>query len=286
MFDFRPIEFTPAAIEETCALLAVVFPEAHHITPEYLGRLYSGNPLGDTWGLSCFDDAGRLVAHNIMIPIEARVFGQVEIGIWPFQLATHPEARMKGLFVEMNKATENEAADRGFKFLSGVGNQNSSPIFVKKWNYQAVCQLDAKIGLGTIPLSGELEGSDLTRIWDDPVGIKWRLGHAPHSPYQVEYRDDIGHIFADSGRYGIKVEIGAFHRSLLPDDLAPLRTLNPLRLWLGIDPTRNWKGSLYFDIPERLKPSPLILLWHDLTDQGRRLNPEKVQFEIFDFDAF
>ncbi len=286
MFDFRPIEFTPAAIEETCALLRIVFPTAKHITPEYLRRLYHGNPLGETWGLSCFDDAGRLVAHNIMIPIKARVFGQVETGIWPFQLATHPEARMKGLFVEMTEATFTESAERGYTFLSGVGNQNSAPIFVKKWNYQAICQLDAKIGIGEIPRSGDLADSHLTRIWDDPAGIAWRLGHSPHGPYQVQYRGDYGHIFADSGRLGIKVEIGAFERSMLPSDLAPLRALNPLRLWLGKDPTRDWKGSLYFDIPERLKPSPLILLWHDLTGQQRRHDPDKVQYEVFDFDAY
>ena len=44
--------------------------------------------------------------------------------------------------------------------------------------------------------------------------------------------------------------------------------------------------DLYFDVPERLKPSPLIFLFYDLTDQGRAFDPEKVQYDLFNFDAY
>ena len=33
------IDLSPQGIEATCGLLRVVFPEAHHITPDYLNRL-------------------------------------------------------------------------------------------------------------------------------------------------------------------------------------------------------------------------------------------------------
>ncbi len=56
MFDFRPIDLSDEGIEETCKLLRVVFPDAHNLTPAYLKSLYFGNPLGETWGLCCFDD--------------------------------------------------------------------------------------------------------------------------------------------------------------------------------------------------------------------------------------
>lgn len=285
-FDFRPIDLTESGIEECCDLLRVVFPSATHLTPDYLHRLYFGNPLGQTWGLSCFADDGNLVGHYIMIPIKARCFGREETGIWPFQLATHPKARMKGLFVAMTEATFTEAGQRGFTFLAGVGNQNSAPIFVKKWNYQAICNLDVKIGIGKLPASGELANADLVRIWDDAAAIAWRLSHRQRHPYRVQWRGDTGHIFADVGRYGTQAEIGAFHRDQLPVDLPELRGANPLRLWLGKDPTRDFSRSLYFDIPMRFRPSPLILLWHDLTGEQRRHDGDKVQYEVFDFDAF
>lgn len=285
-FDFRPIDLTQGGIEECCDLLRVVFPTATHITPDYLRRLYFGNPLGETWGLACFDDDKNLVGHYIMIPIKARCFGREEIGIWPFQLATHPKARRKGLFVAMTEATFSEASQRGFTFLAGVGNQNSAPIFVKKWNYQAICNLDVKIGIGPLPPRGELPDADLVRVWDDSGTIAWRLSHHQSSPYRVKWRGDIGHILAGTGRYGVQTEIGAFARDQLPDDLAPLGVANPLRLWLGKDPTRDFEKSLYFDIPKRFRSSPLILLWHDLTGQQRRHDGSKVQYEVFDFDAF
>lgn len=285
-FDFRPIDLSESGIEECCELLRVVFPTASHLTPDYLRRLYFGNPLGETWGLSCLADDGTLVGHYIMIPIKARCFGEEEVGIWPFQLATHPKARMKGLFVAMTEATFGEARERGFTFLAGVGNQNSSPIFVKKWGYQAICNLDVKIGVGALPPRGELQGAHLVRVWDDPALVAWRLGHYQHTPYTVQWRGDTGHILADTGRMGIQAEIAAFPRELLPDDLPGARGANPLRLWLGKDPTRDFSRSLYFDIPMRFRPSPLILLWHDLTDQQRRHDGDKVQYEVFDFDAY
>ncbi len=102
----------------------------------------------------------------------------------------------------------------------------------------------------------------------------------------MKWRGDVGHLYADSGKYGIQVEIGAFARELLPNNLPELESHNPVRMWIGTDPTRDWSRSLYFDLPKRLRPSPLILLWNDLTGQGRRHVPDNVQYEIFDFDVY
>jgi hypothetical protein len=256
------------------------------MTPDYLSRLYFGNPLGETWGLSCFGEDGRLVAHNIMIPTRARIFGREERGIWPFQLATHPQARMKGLFVAMTEATNDECRKRGYTYLSGVGNQNSTPIFVKKWGYQSICPLDVKVGFGAAPPKGELAESDFVQLWDDPDAIAWRLSHSQLAPYTVRHVGGVGHVYANSGRYGIQVELGSFPSELLPDDLEPMRSANPLRMWIGKDPTRDWSRSRYFDLPERLRPSPLNLLWYDLTGENRRHDPAKVQYDLFNFDAF
>lgn len=287
MFDFRPIDLSDEGIDETCKLLREVFPDAHHLTSAYLKSLYFGNPLGETWGLCCFDDDGKLVGHTIMIPIKARIFGEEEMGIWPFQLATHPKARMKGLFRSLILTAFQQAADRGFTFLSGVGNRNSTPIFVKLYGPPtAVCALDAKIGIGPVPESKEMPDCNYRRIWDDPALLRWRLGHRTGAPYRVRWRGDTGHLFADTGRYGVQAEIGAFARDRLPPDLPELESRNPLRLWIGSDPTRDWSKSLYFEVPKRLRPSPLNLLWIDVSGQSRCISPDKVQFELISFDAY
>jgi len=287
VFDFRPIDLSDAGIAETCELLGLVFPDAHHMTPAYLKSLYFGNPLGESWGLSCFDDDGRLVGHTIMIPIKGRVFGEVENGVWPFQLASHPQARMKGMFRSLITTVFEEAAERGFTFISGVGNQNSTPIFVKLFGAPtAVCPLDAKIGVGPIPPSRPMPDCNFQRIWDDPAMLRWRLGHTTGAPYRVQWRGDTGHLLADTGRHGTQAVLGTFTRDMLPTDLPEQRSHNPLRLWIGSDPTRKWTKSLYFDVPQRMRPSPLNLLWLDITGRNRRIAPDKVQFELVNFDAY
>jgi len=40
------------------------------------------------------------------------------------------------------------------------------------------------------------------------------------------------------------------------------------------------------NVPERLWPSPLNLLFFDLTEAGRRFEPDRVRYEVFDFDAY
>ena len=139
-----------------------------------------------------------------------------------------------------------------------------------------------KIGVGPVPPSRMDASTELYRNWD-AGGIAWRLQH-PAEPYRVSYRGDVGHLFGlrQAGHLGS----GAFPRSLLPDSLAPLRTPSPLRLYIGADKTRDWSRSAYVDVPHRFRPSPLIMLFHDLTEQKRRFHPDRARYDLFDFDAY
>jgi predicted N-acetyltransferase YhbS len=284
MLDVRPLDTSPAGIEKTCALLNVVFPNASHITPAYLDRLYNENPLGPTFGFSAFEE-GELVGHYLMIPLVTVIHGIEEPGIWPFQLATHPGFRGKGLFSALVERSFDAARERGFGHFVGVGNALSTPIFVRKWGFENICPLDVKIGAGPIP-PRQAGAADLQlyRVWS-PEGVAWRLRH-PARPYHVKYRGDCGHLHARTGRLGIWVEIGAFPREMLPQDLSEYRAANPLKLWIGKDPSREWSRSLYCDVPMRFRPSPLHLLFHDLADQKRKFDPGRVRYDVFDFDAY
>lgn len=265
-------------------LLRAVFPSADHLTPEYLDRLYNGNPLGETFGLHAFDE-GQLVGHVVNIPIKVRVFGKEELGIWPFQLATRPGKRNRGLFQTLMSGSADLARERGYGHLFGVANAQSTPIMVKKLGYQCVRQLDVRLTLGTAPAHRPGKADlDLERIWDAGT-IRWRLDH-PAKPYRVQWRGDRGHLYAPLGRYGIWIQVGAFPRALLPDDLEVLRGAHPFRLWVGVDPTRDWSKRVSLSVPQRFWPSPLYLMAFDLTDQGRRWDPDRVRYEIFDFDAY
>ena len=289
MFEVRPIDLTSAGMEETRKLLRVVYPHANHLTARYLDRLYNGNPVGPTSGYSAFEK-GTLIGHYLMIPITARIFGKEEVGMWPFQLATHPEFRGKGLFTALAEASYAESRKKGYGYVTGVGNAMSTPLFVGKWGFQSVCRLDVKVGVGRAPTSrhrhdGKGDGDvDFARTWVKD-GIAWRIHHNP-TPYRVVHRGDVSHLFGATGRYGIWAEIGAFERGLLPSGLAALRVPNPLRLWIGVDPSRDWSRSLYADVPMRFRPSPLNLLFLDLTGENRRFDPGRVRYDLFDFDAY
>jgi predicted N-acetyltransferase YhbS len=279
--DIRPVDLSPAGLERTAVLLRAVFPEATHIDAGYLDRLYHGNPLGETFGLCAWHE-GELVGHYLMIPIRARIHGRLETGIWPFQLATHPGHRLKGLFSSFVEESFGICRERGYTFFSGVGNANSTPIFVKKWGYQDIRQLDVKIGWGHAPPPKEDADLELVRIWDRGT-IAWRLRH-PAQPYRSERRGGWARLYA-RGPYGLPIQVGCFREELVPADL-PALGARPLRLWIGADPTRDWSRSAYRDVPKRFWPSPLQLLFFDLSGQGRRFAPDRVRYEVFDFDAF
>lgn len=285
MTEIRPLDLSPEGIRRTAELLRVVFPHARHLTPEYLTRLYTGNPLGETFGLAAWE-GDVLVGHYLMIPVRTRIFGEVEDGIWPFQLATHPAYRLKGVFSTFVERSMEIARERGYGHLVGVGNANSTPIFVRKWDFQAIRQLDVRLGLGPAPPPGDDSELDLVRVWDAP-GVAWRLRHPPE-PYRLLRRDGLARLYAPATRARIPVEIAALPEALLPDEthVRPLRTPHPLRLYVGADPTRDWRGARYRDVPRRFWPSPLHLLFKDLTGRNRRFEPHRVRYSVFDFDAW
>jgi len=283
VLEIRPIDLSPAGIAQTCELLNAVFPSATHIDTGYLERLFNGCPYGPTSGFSGFDD-GQLVAHYVNIPIRARVEGELRDGIWPFQFAVHPQYQGKGAFRALGDRIVEEMTAEGESFVVGITNANSTPIMQKLWGYHAVAPLEVKVGVGPMPERDPGDDLRFVRIWDE-AAIAWRL-KLPAEPYRVLRRRGVAHLYAPGDRMGIHVEVGAFPESLVPDDLDPLRTANPLRMWIGLDPARRWRARGYVDLPERWKPSPLILTFFDFRDAKHSLDPAQTRFNVFDFDAY
>ena len=134
-----------------------------------------------------------------------------------------------------------------------------------------------------MPPRSQRSDLEFVRIWSRE-GIAWR-SRLPEQPYRVVLRGNRGHLYARA-RYGIPVDVGSFERGDLPSGLRPLRTLDPLRMWIGLDSARDWSRSAYFDLPVRIRPSPLNLLFYDLTDRKRSFDPAHVRYDLFDFDAY
>jgi hypothetical protein len=85
---------------------------------------------------------------------------------------------------------------------------------------------------------------------------------------------------------GIWATLGAFDEDLAVLQLRRKIVVNPIKLWMGLDPACDWRKSAYAALPERLKPSPLNLIFKDLTNRGRTIDPATALFRLADFDAY
>ena len=55
---------------------------------------------------------------------------------------------------------------------------------------------------------------------------------------------------------------------------------------MGINNKINWKISKFIALPDKLKPSPLNLMFKDLRDLDISLDKNKIKFQAIDFDQY
>jgi hypothetical protein len=285
MYDFRMIDTSKAGISECVSLLRTVFPQATHITPNYLEWQYIQNPVGQCVGFNAYA-AGQLAAHYVTIPISARLFGLEKRGLLSLNTATHPEHQGRRLFTTLAAKTYEYGRSAGYDFVVGVANANSTPGFVGKLNFQLVAPLMARVGVGMVKKKQTPVHNCFECLWDAPR-LNWRMQN-PSLAYTYRQVNQMTQILASTGKFNIQAVLGEFvTNQYAPQLFARQRTFPyPIKLWIGLDCQVDWKKSLYMDIPERFKPSPLNLIFKDLTEKMSPLSPDQVIFHAIDFDAY
>jgi GNAT superfamily N-acetyltransferase len=282
-FDVRPLDLSPDGLRQLAGLLNRVWPAARHVTPDYLAWQYAGNPAGPARGANAFAPDGALVSHFSLHPFRAWLLGEEALGLIIFNIATHPDWRGRGLFRRLADPSLEAARDAGFDFFFGVTNQQSLGVF-GGWGYEVVCPLEARLGLGVAPPRRDDGGRAFQRRWDAAT-LAWRLGD-PQRRYTRVRRAGRSVLYAPTGRFGVRAEMGTFDDALVPARVPEQGAFPPLRLWIGIDRSRDWSRSPWLALPRRLRPSPLVLMFHDFTGRGRRVDPGRARFDALDFDAF
>jgi len=166
------------------------------------------------------------------------------------------------------------------RFL-GLSVPGSFPFSHVKVVLRLVSPLRAKLGIGNLkPYESTYT---YERMWSKEQ-LEWRLGN-PSQRYTLQELDGFV-VEADTEKFGIKAILGVFDQNLRPEiKIAKPVALNPLKLWMGIDHGLDWGASRYYDIPARLRPSPLNLIFKDL-GVGIELNSEDARFQAIDFDAY
>lgn len=279
-YELRRVGVEPADLAPVRDLLGTVFPHARHFTDAVLSWQYKGNPDGVAVGMNAW--AGdSLAAHYVTIPLLARMDGQVERGLLSLNTATHPDHQGRKLFTRLAEATYARAAAEGHGFVVGVANANSTPGFTRKLGFQLVRPLLALVGVGPIRFAKHRLAAAFQPLRSE-AKVAWRLAH-PAKRYHLAASGG-GTLVVTHERIGPATYLlGAF-----PEELAAVGSPRASAPWskafIGLEPALDRRAA-YVNVPMRLRPSPLNLIFKDLSGRGRSLDPASVSFQAFDFDV-
>ncbi|HET9428323.1 MAG TPA: GNAT family N-acetyltransferase [Allosphingosinicella sp.] len=277
-YEFRLLTLSSAELLQLSALLHRVFPKARHLTERYLQWKYAGNPDGRAIGCNAYL-AGELVGHMAALPMQGRLHGKTERGLFFVNGAVHPAHRGRRLQSRISAAMFEEAQRQGYAYCFGTGNRYSTgPLLTR---FSLIGPLEARIGIGA-PRRRQAVALDFERLWSEEA-LRWRLAN-PERLYGLRDHD---------GRLAVTAPAAPGISALLyygPNDWHLTGNGNssraPLRLWIGRDPRIDWSQSAFLPIPIRLRPSPLNLVFRDLSGRHTPPDPARTVFRAIDFDPY
>jgi len=270
MIKISPIEFDEKSLSGYVALFSTCFPKSNKYSQEYLRWLYCENPAGAAVGFNAWD-GGKLAAHYVCVPAHALVGGHAVNVLLSLNTATHPAYQGRGLFTKLAEITYVDGAEKGFESVYGVANANSTPGFTRKLGFQLVEPLAARVGIGSLHIDYETSASiaQFERIWS-PNCLDWRCANPGNTIFRRKH-DGL-----------VQFHAAAFGK-LLPI-YTELSSLS--RLFLGLVPEGACMFKQYFDIPQRLRPSPLNFIYRSLSVKVPKLEKGQVSLSFLDFDAY
>ncbi|MCC6839871.1 MAG: GNAT family N-acetyltransferase [Flavobacteriales bacterium] len=280
-YDLLPVELGPEQLNPVATLLQTAFPDALHFTQRVLQWQYTENPAGFAVGTNAWS-AGELAGHYVALPMRARVHGIPERGLLSLNTATHSAHQGKGLFTRLAMATFERAANEGYGFVVGVANANSTPGFLKKLGFSLVSPLKAMIGGGPVPARTGTGPVHFEQAWEADT-LAWRLHH-PAFTYSAKHVRRGTLILSNRTQFGARYILSMRNMAEIPAGLPTETRAVWRKVWIGLDPALQWRGHAYINIPMRLRPAPLNLIFKDLTGANRSLDPATVRFDCMDFD--
>ncbi|HUH80185.1 MAG TPA: hypothetical protein VLZ06_02565 [Solirubrobacteraceae bacterium] len=295
----------------TAALLSEVFPGSHVSSPEYLRWLYRESPFGPVIESNLDDDDGR-AAHYALVPVTIARDRDDYPAALSLNTAVHERARGGGVFVKLGEQTVNKAAALGVQSVVGVANANSTPGFIKRLGFQLLTPLPANVMLPVPGLSAGIRSEQLrdgvsgrgldadaesllgvprrgeARRWTAET-LGWRL-RRPGASYAIHRGRTLLAVTCHERRAGLRVAI--ILKVFAADPLSASETRALVRaacrhhraavaLHVGVNDLVDFHGIA---LPERLRASPLNLIYRSLLTPPR--DPSIARFEFLDFDAY
>lgn len=278
-YRFEMLDHSRRGYEQVSELMRQVFPKARHLTPRYFEWHYGGNPDGPAIGCNAFRGE-ELVGHMAAQVFHCRLEGQARRGMYTVNGSVHPLHRGRRLQSRISSAMFEEAGRLGYAFCLATGNKwSTGPLLTR---FRMLRPLDARLGFGLPKRRDPGPAPSFERIWSEEA-LSWRLAN-PEGRYSAVRRGPEEAVLAETGLPGLGTILhqGAELGPLAGHGPAP----GPIRLWLGLDPGMDWKGSAFLPIPMRLRPSPLNLVYRDLSGDGFLPDADRIVFRSLDFDAY
>ncbi len=279
------MDLSDEGVRDCASFLGDTFNRLDHFTPAYIDWHYRENPLGKAIAFNALDDSGRIVGHYALQPLDVMLMGERVRGLLAINGAVSMDAQGEGIFTKTVKSAEEHVRSLGFIFKIGVSNRIATLVHTKKTGLRLVCPLRAMLGIGLPAYRGEDDDPDYRNIWS-AESLNWRIRN-PSSRYRLIHRNEKVEVQVRTGRAGITGIMGRFEDGLFDEPYpAGFPVYNPVKLWIGIDNRIDWNRSLYFNMPLMMRPSPLNLMFKDISGSGIVLDPGKIRFQAIDFDAY
>lgn len=311
----KKTEVTSEDLKSTTELLRRVFPHDTKYSDEYLPWFYRDCPTGTVMAFHTDDANGQRVGHYALVPQEFHSSSRrLKMGV-SVDTAVDPQARLKGLFVELATATYDLAKQSGFDGAYGAANANSTPGCIKRLGFHLCFSLPVTVIPRTpgrkntsrsFSYSGDTEqlrrcidsidfsaGPRLSQRWD-PDLLGWRLRN-PAGRYSIHETKTAVAVSTD---YKLKGLRGAVILKVFPklgsgsESLRVREVVNAIcrfhgtafAVYAGFNARFNMRA---IPVPRRLLPSPLNLVLLDLTGGDltcKRFDLETIEF--LDFDQY
>ena len=278
---FRPAQH--ADLDRTVELMGLGFPGAHKFSRGFLQWQYYDNPAGEPLGCN-IDDGERLIGHLMGIPQAVRLRGQPSVVTLIMNVATHPDYRGRGLFLELVRQVAQMSAERGHAGVVGVANQQTERAYRTKLGFQNIAGLAAHVELlpQRIDMVRAVAAAEFAHSWTDET-LAWRLKN-PANPLRIAGGNDDSLIVEGASTMPLIRARGVIPRAGL-NATAKGGGAGPAVV-LGLTPKGTARRSLAMTLPERLRPSPLRMIWLNHKVPGDQLDPGRILFNFLDFDAF
>jgi GNAT superfamily N-acetyltransferase len=281
MYEFRRVGTDNLSNTNHARLLADVFEKSSLFTPQFIQWQYADNPAGSIVGYNAM--AGDVIAaHYVAQPFDAKLNGETCRGLLSLNTATHKDHRGKGLFTKLADLTYTAAANEGYAFVIGVANQNSVRGFTKHLGFQLVGKLQAKVGVGALPALTPSRIVQYERIWNADM-LNWRMQN-PSGKYFSLGGKSLS-IFSKTHLPFVKAHMISVDESLVHHKLEKA-AYHPLTLYIGANAGMDFQRTLFFEIPNRFRTSPLHLIFKELHANNLRLDFDNIRFRLIDFDAY